>query len=117
MGSNSETRTCSCRTKSLCPLNEECLKSSIVYKATVNKRSGDVSYLGVSETPFKDRLYNHSKAFKHRQYEKDTELSKLVWQLKDAGEQFGISWQIAASAQTCKEGGGTYVTYARRRSS
>ena len=104
--SRGEIRTCNCRAKNECPLNGECLTSSIVYKATVSKASGDVSYLGVSETPFKERFYNHNKSFKNRQYEKDTELSKLIWQLKDAGEPFKISWQIAASAQACKAGGG-----------
>ena len=100
------TRMCSCRTKSDCPLNGECLKSCIVYKATVSKASGDVSYLGVSETSFKDRYYNHTKAFRNKQYAKDTELSKLVWELKDAGEPFSVTWQIAASTKALKRGNG-----------
>jgi len=79
-------KTCSCKDANLCPLNGECLKSSIVYKATVKKASGDVSYLGASEPPFKVRYNNHTKAFRNRRYEKDTQLSKLIWELKDKGE-------------------------------
>ena len=76
----------------------------MVYEATVKKASGDVRYLGVSETPFKERYYNHTKAFRNRRYEKDTELSKLIWELKDAEEEFSISWRIAASAAPLKSG-------------
>ena len=38
-----------------CPLDGKCLTSSIVYKATIKKASGNVSYLAVSERPFKER--------------------------------------------------------------
>ena len=103
--SSNEAR-CNCRTKGDCPLNGQCRKSCIVYKATVNKPSGDVSYLGISETPFKERFYNHTKAFKNRIYEKDTELSKLVWELKDKKEEYSISWEIAASASPLRCGKG-----------
>ena len=97
--------TCNCRDAASCPLNGQCLTSCIVYKATVKKASGDVSYLGASERPFKERYNNHTKAFRNRQYEKDTELSKLIWKLKDAGEQYTLSWDIASSARPYKCGG------------
>ena len=97
--------TCNCRDTASCPLDGKCLTSSIVYKATVQKASGNVSYLGVSERPFKERYNNHTKAFRNRKYEKDTELSKLIWKLKDAGEQHTLSWSIASSAIPYKCGG------------
>ena len=75
---DASVRTRSCRDARSCPLNGQCLKSCIVYKATVQKASGDISYLGVSERPFKERYNNHTKAFRNMQYEKDTELSKLI---------------------------------------
>ena len=103
---NDEPRLCNCRVKADCPLSGQCLRRCTIYKATVSKPSGNVSYLGASETTFKDRYYNHTKAFRNRQYQKDTELSKLVWDLKDAGEEFKISWQIASSAAALKSGGG-----------
>ena len=92
--------------KENCPLNGQCLKSCIVYKATVNKPSGDVSYLGISETPFKERYNNHTKDFKHKRYMKNTELSKLIWELKDSREEYSISWEIAASASALRSGKG-----------
>ena len=96
---------CNCRDTASCPLDGKCLTSSIVYKATIQKASGNVSYLGVSERPFKERYNNHTKAFRNRRYEKDTELSKLIWKLKDAGEQHTLSWSIASSAIPYKCGG------------
>ena len=104
--SDKEVRLCNCRVKEDCLLNGECLRNCLVYKATVSKASGDVSYLGISETPFKERYYNHTKAFRNKHYMNDTELSKLVWELKDAGEEFTLSWQVASSAAALKCGSG-----------
>ena len=89
---------CNCRDTASCPLDGKSLTSSIVYKGTIQKASGNVNYLSVSESPFKERYNNHTKAFRNRKYEKDTELSKLIWKLKDAGEQYTLSWSIASSA-------------------
>jgi len=97
-------KLCSCKDANLCPLSGECLKSSIVYRATVKKASGDVCYLGASARPFKERYNNHTKAFRNRQYEKDTQLSKLIWELKDRGEQYQLSWSIESSAIPYKPG-------------
>ena len=72
----------------------------------MKKACGDVSYLGISETPFKERYYNHTKAFKNRVYETDTELSKLIWGLKDNKQDHRISWEIAASTSALRSGGG-----------
>ena len=34
--------------------------------------------------------------FRNRGYEKETELSKYIWKLKDQGEDFTIKWSVAA---------------------
>ena len=39
-------------------------------------------YLGLSETPFKDRYRNHVSDFNSKIYYNKTELSKCVWDLK-----------------------------------
>ena len=62
-------------------------------------------YLGVSQHPSRERYNNHTKAFRSRRYEKDTELSKLIWKLTDAGEQHTLSWSIALSVIPYKCGG------------
>ena len=50
--------------------------------------------LGICETEFKTRFKNHKKCFRHRQNEKDTELSKHIWELKDKDTEYQIRWSI-----------------------
>ena len=77
---------CNCRSKTDCPLDNKCLIPKIVYQADVRNDTNDEKkfYLGVSETPFKERFRNHKKEFAHKKYRNSTELSKYIWQLKDA---------------------------------
>ena len=89
-------RTCNCSNKSKCPLGNKCLVNNIIYQAEViaddNKPSS--FYLGTSETPFKQRYNNHKKSFKYITYEKDTELSKFIWDLKNRNINYEIKWSI-----------------------
>ena len=52
-------------------------------------------YLGVSETPFKERYDNHVRDRKHERYSNGTELSKYVWELKRNNKVPIITWKIA----------------------
>lgn len=100
---NDETaRTCNCKNKNTCPLEGKCLSANIVYSAEVKSFDNQPSktYIGISETEFKIRFGNHKKSFKHRRYEKDTELSKYVWELKDRKVGFEIKWSILRHAQS-----------------
>ena len=56
---------CNRRSKTDCPLDNKCLTPKIVYQADVRNDTNDEKkfYLGVSETPFKDRFRNHKKEF------------------------------------------------------
>ena len=83
--SDTNKRNCNCRADNTCPLDAKCLSSNIVYSAEVltgNTQHGD-KYFGICETEFKTRLGNHKNSFKNRQKEKDTELPKYIWDLKD----------------------------------
>ena len=40
------------------------------------------------------RYSNHTKLFRNRNYETDTELSKYIWRLKDQNKTFNIKWSI-----------------------
>ena len=91
-------RSCKCRSKPNYPLNGECLTPCIVYKAEVNTDSETLVYFGASEGEFKTRYNNHIKSFKHKKYQNETELSKLIWCLKDSSKTFDLSWSIAAKA-------------------
>ena len=93
---NDNKKMCNCRDKKSCPLEGKCLTEKVVYSAEVTSANEENTklYIGISETPFKTRFRNHKKSMNHRKYQKDTELSKLVWELKDAGTDFTIKWSI-----------------------
>ena len=87
---------CNCRSKESCPLQNKCLTAKIVYRADVKNVTNDEKklYLGVTETPFKERFGNHTRDFKHPKYINSTELSKFIWELKDANISPVIEWSI-----------------------
>ena len=70
--------------------------SNIVYEAQITNNTNDDQkrYPGASETPFKERFNNHKRDFKHKMYEKCTELSKIVWSLQSQGIIPNIKWRI-----------------------
>ena len=88
--------TCNCRVKASCPLDGQCLTPSIVYKASVSVPTKPTKvYYGITEGPFKDRFYNHTQSFKHKRYSTNTELSKYLWDQRDAELDATIRWEIA----------------------
>ena len=91
---------CNCRNPAECPLNQKCLSNNVVYAAEVKSKNGNEvkRYIGMTANPFKSRFSNHKKSFNHIKYEKETELSKYVWDLKRNQKDFTISWSIMKSA-------------------
>ena len=90
-------KTCSCRQKSDCPLNQNCLSECLVYNAVVN-RSTTKNYYGTCEKSFKERYNNHTSSFRNKSHQKSTELSNYIWELKENGENYTINWLIAMKA-------------------
>ena len=78
----------------------------MVYKAQVTSGAEIKSYIGISGGPLKQRFNNHTKSFKHEKYEKETELSKYVWDLKRRGISFGIEWEIVNKSNTSQRKSG-----------
>ena len=87
-------KLCNCRNPSKCPLDGECLASSVVYKATVCSEKEKKSYVGLVEGDFKRRWNNHNQSFRRCEYEKSTTLSSYVWSLRDRGCDFDMKWEI-----------------------
>ena len=71
-------RDCNCRNKNSCPLDGKCLVECMVYEATVSTTNQTNTYFGLAEGSFKSRYYNHTKSFRLRRYEHDTEFSKYI---------------------------------------
>ena len=91
---------CNCRQKPECPMSGNCLEKEIIYKATVESKKGEESYVGLTENTFKTRYGNHKQSFKKRELSNATELSKYIWKLKDAKEEYKISWEIISKGTT-----------------
>ena len=69
-----------------------------IYKAEVlksedSKGSGH-TYIGMASGDFKACYRNHTKSFRIEKYEKETELSKFVWQLKRKNVEFKVNFEI-----------------------
>ena len=90
---------CNCRQKNICPLDGNCLQSSVIYQATVTRKDNNTTetYIGLTENDFKTRYRNHTASFPHAKHRNSTELSKHIWTLKDNNIEHFISWRILAS--------------------
>ena len=68
----------------------------MIYQATVSMEDSkpDQTYLGLTETSFKNKFANYKSSFNDPSKRLSTELSKHVWHLKEAKLKFGITWKI-----------------------
>ena len=97
-------KSCNCRIKEDCPLNNNCLTTNILYnaKVTTNEDGTGENYIGVTEGTFKQRFAQHKLSFKNKKYSNSTELSKYIWQLKDNKADYRAQWTIITAAQPYK---------------
>ena len=97
-------KSCNCRDKQTCPVDNKCLTSNVVYKATVNYKDTEQSYVGMTECSFKTRYTQHKSSFKHSKHRNQTELANLIWSLNDKSISYKLSWKIIDRAQPYKPG-------------
>ena len=94
-------KACNCRQPAHCPLDGNCLKSAVIYQATVateDNRPAE-TYVGLTENSFKTRYSNHKSSFRDPNKRLSTELSKHIWHLKDAKMHgFRLIWKILKQA-------------------
>ena len=89
---------CNCQNKSNCPLNKNCLKSCLIYKATISSENQRDVYYGLCSSAFKKRFNNHSSSFRHQRLEKSTELSTRVWEQTNKGHDYQTLWSVIKEA-------------------
>ena len=94
-----DTKTCSCQQKNTCPLNGNCLQSSLIYRATVTRKDNSTTetYIRLTENDFKTRYRNHTASFQHTKHRNSTKLSKHIWTLKENNIDHFILWHILSS--------------------
>ena len=99
MEQNDYTRkSCNCRRAAECPLDGDCMARNIVYQATISTDNSKETYIGLTATNFKSRLYNHKASFSKQSLKNSTELSKHVWRLKETNTPYTINWKIVRKA-------------------
>ena len=92
-----DVRTCNCRVKNDCPLEGNCLASSVVYRAHVTG-SDMKEYTGLTEGTFKTRFNGHQHTIRHKKHETSTRLSRHIWRLKDQNKPYSIRWSVVRRA-------------------
>jgi len=95
-------KTCNCIKKDLCPMNNNCLVSNIVYQATITSKLPNYSekvYIGLCATTFKKRYANHKKSFTTEKYKNSTALSNEFWRIKELNGQPEIAWKVLKTSK------------------
>ena len=96
-----QTPKCNNRSKNDCPMNGNCKVNSVIYKCIVSAAPifKQRVYLGIAESDWKQRYYNHKKSFKNIEYRHDTSLSSYLWDLKlKHNEIQSLQWSIVKFA-------------------
>ena len=76
---------CNCRVKNICPLQDQCQTSNLIYRADVENEVNDGKkiYFGLAATTFKERFNSSEILKKVLTTSRNTELSKHELSLKD----------------------------------
>ena len=96
---------CNCRVKESCPLNSDCLQSSVVYscKITSNNTTEDSPHYWPYRKhiyTFKDRLYKRINSFKCETKKNSTKPSNYLWDKKKDKQEISFRWYIKEKAKS-----------------
>ena len=86
--------SCSCRRKSECLIDNECLSGNFILKAAASQTSSQIIKYdyGTCAKTFKEQYNNHTTTFTKNTEQKSTKLSKCIWELKQSSMQCQINW-------------------------
>ena len=89
-------KKCNCQKqrKDMCPLEGECVISTVIYEAEVTSENLIRRYVGSTGGQFKKRWYKHKSDFNNQKNKLSTELSKYIWKLKESNKKYDIKWKI-----------------------
>ena len=100
-----DDKACNCR-KDPCPVDNNCLSSSVIYKAAVKTLPGSAvkNYYGLVEGDFKQRYRTHKCSIENPDYPCQTALSRYIWDLKSQNQQYEIAWSIVSKGIPYRSG-------------
>ena len=88
---------CNCSARvATCPVQGSCKQTGVIYKACIKERiSGNTeTYTGLTARQFKQRWREHQLDFSKSENGTKSKLSSHIWNLKDQGLEFDISWSL-----------------------
>ena len=99
-----EEKGCNCRDKAACSVANKFLKTNVVYKATVEHEDKTEHYIGMTENSFNTRYTLRKSSLRHSKNRNQTELSNLIWSLKDKGTDYKLTRKIIDQARPYQPG-------------
>ena len=75
-------------------LNNQCLVSNLIHKATIKTNKTTKQYLGSTGTTFKQIYRNRKSAFNNINKRHTRKLANYIWNLKDNNTDYKIKWEI-----------------------
>ena len=84
-----------------CPVPGNCMAKGVVYGAEITDLAtgNKETYTGLTDGTIRDRISRHEGDCRQRD-RPGTRLSAHVWELKDKGHTYTITWQILARASS-----------------
>ena len=96
-----EALDCNSRIKTVCPLNGDCRKQSVMCKCTATTCDSKKVYLRLTEGEFKkQRYYDHLKPFRNEFYANSTTFLSYVWEMKNRKNvRPALTWEVLPTAK------------------
>ena len=81
-----------------CPVSGQCLRGPVVYRAAITANNNTEYYTGIAGNSFKERVNKHKHDIRSSDKRHSTTMSKHIWELKDSGTDFNLTWSIVENA-------------------
>ena len=93
-----DIKECSCHQKQEFPLEKKCLSGYLVCNASADRLDTNKTkhYYGICKKNSKERYNIHAASSRNKSKEKNTELSKYIWELEE--NNIHLKWCIASEA-------------------
>ena len=93
----STAKECSYRQKYNCSQAEKCLSECLAYHAEIDRSdiNQNKNLYGSCKKNFKECYNNHTTSFRNKSKEKNTEVSKYIWELENSCIKYDFKWPIA----------------------